>query len=232
MPRKIIGRHSFTGRGALSNPPGRFDLQQFTTVDDGWYMEEEPGSVATTLEPERAREVITTNDSPDVPFEQSINPYRGCEHACPYCMSGDTPVLMANGATKPIAKLQPGDHIFGTTRRGNCLRYIRTVVLAQWCVVKPAYRISLADGTQLTVGADHRFLTGRGWKFITGTEQGRSRRPHLTINNELLGTGAFSAPVQQDFGYRSGYLCGLIRDDETIGLKADRGVDGRQLEST
>jgi DNA repair photolyase len=48
-------------------------------------MDEEPNSVATTLEPERAKEIITTNDSPDVPFEQSINPYRGCEHACPYC---------------------------------------------------------------------------------------------------------------------------------------------------
>ena len=85
MPRKIIGRHLFTGRGALSNPPGRFDLQQFSTVDDGWYIEEEPDSVATTLEPERAKEIITENDSPDVPFEQSINPYRGCSHGCIFC---------------------------------------------------------------------------------------------------------------------------------------------------
>ena len=85
MRRTIIGRQSFTGRGALSNPPGRFDLKQLAAVDDGWYLEEQPDSIPTTLEPERAREVITTNDSPDVPFEQSINPYRGCEHACPYC---------------------------------------------------------------------------------------------------------------------------------------------------
>ncbi len=85
MLRKIIGRHSFTGRGALSNPPGRFDLQHFSTVDDGWYVEEEPDSVATTLEPERAKEIITENDSPDVPFERSINPYRGCSHGCIFC---------------------------------------------------------------------------------------------------------------------------------------------------
>jgi DNA repair photolyase len=85
MRRTIIGRHSFTGRGALSNPPGRFDLQQLAAVDDGWYLEEEPAQIPTTLEPERAREIITTNDSPDVPFEQSINPYRGCSHGCPYC---------------------------------------------------------------------------------------------------------------------------------------------------
>jgi DNA repair photolyase len=75
----------YTGRGALSNPPGRFDTREVSAVDDGWYMEEEPDSIATTLEPERARSVISSNESPDVPFEQSINPYRGCAHACPYC---------------------------------------------------------------------------------------------------------------------------------------------------
>ena len=85
MRRTIIGRQSFTGRGALSNPPGRFDKQQLEQVDDGWYEEEVSASIPTTLEPDRAREVITTNDSPDIPFEQSINPYRGCETACVYC---------------------------------------------------------------------------------------------------------------------------------------------------
>src|SRR6516225_7270473 len=85
MRRTIIGRQAFTGRGALSNPPGRFDQQQLSPVDDGWYQEEVPDSVATTLEPDRAREVISTNDSPDIPFEQSVNPYRGCETACVYC---------------------------------------------------------------------------------------------------------------------------------------------------
>jgi len=86
MRRTIVGRHAFTGRGALSNPPGRFDKQRVVdAVDDGWYLEEEPESIDTTLEPERAREVITTNDSPDFHFEQSINPYRGCSTGCSYC---------------------------------------------------------------------------------------------------------------------------------------------------
>jgi DNA repair photolyase len=85
MSRAIIGRHAFTGRGVLSNPPGRFDKQKLAPVDDGWYQDEVPESIPTTLEPDRAREVISRNDSPDVPFEQSINPYRGCAHACPYC---------------------------------------------------------------------------------------------------------------------------------------------------
>lgn len=73
------------GHGALSNPPPRFELQQLTAVDDGWYQETPPEQLETTVEADHARGVITTNDSPDIPFDQSINPYRGCAHACVYC---------------------------------------------------------------------------------------------------------------------------------------------------
>ncbi|HUN25573.1 MAG TPA: PA0069 family radical SAM protein [Steroidobacteraceae bacterium] len=76
---------SLKGRGALSNPAGRFNTTQTERVDDGWYAEEAPPSVATHVAPEQARSIISTNDSPDIPFEYSINPYRGCEHGCPYC---------------------------------------------------------------------------------------------------------------------------------------------------
>jgi DNA repair photolyase len=73
------------GRAARSNPPGRFERSVVQDVDDGWYREATPDSIATRVEPEAARSVISRNDSPDVPFEQSINPYRGCEHGCIYC---------------------------------------------------------------------------------------------------------------------------------------------------
>jgi DNA repair photolyase len=73
------------GRGALSNPTGRFERQQHEAVDDGWYQDEIPDFIPTSIEPDRARSVITRNDSPDIPFEQSINPYRGCSHGCSYC---------------------------------------------------------------------------------------------------------------------------------------------------
>jgi DNA repair photolyase len=85
MTRMNSPPRALKGRGALSNPPGRFETRAIDAVDDGWYLEEEPDSIATTLEPDKARAVITTNDSPDIPFDQSINPYRGCEHACVYC---------------------------------------------------------------------------------------------------------------------------------------------------
>jgi len=73
------------GRGALSNPTGRFERHQRAPVDDGWYQDEVPDFVPTSIEPDSARSVITRNDSPDIPFEQSINPYRGCGCGCSYC---------------------------------------------------------------------------------------------------------------------------------------------------
>lgn len=73
------------GRGALSNPPNRFAATRVADMEDGWSPQEVPDSIATHVRPERARTIITTNRSPDIPFEQSINPYRGCEHGCPYC---------------------------------------------------------------------------------------------------------------------------------------------------
>ena len=85
MSRIPIGRNALKGRGALSNPAGRFERDTVERVDDGWFMEEQPTSIATTLMPDRAKGIIATNDSPDIPFEQSINPYRGCEHGCIYC---------------------------------------------------------------------------------------------------------------------------------------------------
>lgn len=85
MSRATLGRKAFKGRGALSNPPGRFERQHIEEVHDGWYEEEQPDTIATTVEPDRARAIISRNDSPDIPFEQSINPYRGCAHGCLYC---------------------------------------------------------------------------------------------------------------------------------------------------
>ena len=76
---------AYRGRGALSNPPARFLRRVAQAEDDGWYQQEVPDSIATEIRPEAAHSIISRNDSPDIPFEQSINPYRGCEHGCIYC---------------------------------------------------------------------------------------------------------------------------------------------------
>lgn len=76
---------SMKGRGALSQPPGRFDKLTKTLEHDGWYEEELPSKVETIVLPEPARSIISHNKSPDIHFGSSINPYRGCAHACIYC---------------------------------------------------------------------------------------------------------------------------------------------------
>ena len=82
------------GRGALSNRSGRYESWSREIVDDGWGSLDESldtlGSVATSLEVDTSRRVIARNDSPDVPFDRSINPYRGCEHGCIYCYARPT----------------------------------------------------------------------------------------------------------------------------------------------
>src|SRR5258706_221011 len=74
------------GRGARSNETSRFEPQVREAFDDGWTADDEaPAQIATTVSPEKAKTIITHNDSPDVGFSASINPYRGCEHGCIYC---------------------------------------------------------------------------------------------------------------------------------------------------
>lgn len=73
-------------RGAISNPEGRFEKERREVFDDGWDLEEEVlPPLETTILQEIAKSIITRNDSPDIGFDQSINPYRGCEHGCIYC---------------------------------------------------------------------------------------------------------------------------------------------------
>jgi DNA repair photolyase len=87
MSRKFLGHQNFKGRGTLSNPIGRFEKTGREEVDDGWYQEEAPAHIDEVVMPDKARTVISANDSPDVGFEYSINPYRGCSHACVYCFA-------------------------------------------------------------------------------------------------------------------------------------------------
>ena len=215
------------GRGAAENPPNRFE--RLSVSREAWTEEEDPDP-ETKLYRDDTRSVLATNDSPDVPFEVSLNPYRGCEHGCVYCLRGDTPVLMADGTTRPIRDVRRGDEIYGTEKRGHYRRYTRTRVLDAWRTRSPAVRVTLADGTTLVTGEDHRLLTRRGWKFMTGTEQGAGRRPHLTVNDQLLGTGAFASCPEHTDGYqyeRAGRAHGNQHQFRTEGDLAGRPVKSR-----
>ncbi|NTF86269.1 PA0069 family radical SAM protein [Agrobacterium rhizogenes] len=86
------------GRGAGLNPSGRFEPQQRETFDDGWQTLEELSPFKTEVQIEKPRTAITRNESPDIPFDRSINPYRGCEHGCIYCFARPTHAYMGLSA--------------------------------------------------------------------------------------------------------------------------------------
>ncbi len=82
------------GRGAETNRSGRYEAAERIALDDGWETQDELPELKTEVTVERPRTIITTNDSPDISFNQSINAYRGCEHGCAYCFARPTHAYM------------------------------------------------------------------------------------------------------------------------------------------
>ena len=84
----VAERFHQRGRGAISNASGRYEAQDRAGFDDGWdTVEDDPATIRTEVTREAARTIITFNRSPDIHFDRSINPYRGCEHGCSYCFA-------------------------------------------------------------------------------------------------------------------------------------------------
>jgi DNA repair photolyase len=176
-----------------------------------------PEALDTRFHEIRTKSAINRVPAPSrVPFEWTINPYRGCSHACSYCAWGATPVLMADGRTRKIEDLRVGDEVIGTVRGGTYRRYVRTQVLDHWMTIEPVWAVTLEDGTRLLTSGDHRFLSRRGWKHVCNSPRSEPDRPHLTTNDSLLGTGHFADPPKHCEDYRRGYLCGVIRGDALL----------------
>lgn len=90
----LIDAERRRGRGAISRRGGRFEREQREATDDGWGSLEGLDALKTTIHVEKPRSIITKNDSPDISFDRSINPYRGCEHGCVYCFARPTHAYM------------------------------------------------------------------------------------------------------------------------------------------
>ena len=168
--------------------------------------------------------------SSPMPFRWTVNPYRGCSHACVYCLAGHTRVLLADGRTRPIAQLRVGDAVVGTERVGGARRYVRTTVLAHWSTAKPAHRVRLAGGTELVTSGEHRLLSDQGWRHVSPGWCRSGRRRHLRRGSALLGPGPFGPSRPHTGAYRQGYLCGIVRGDTSGATGADRAFPSAHLE--
>ena len=140
---------AFKGRGAPSNLQGRFESTLRQVEDDGWTVtEEEDGRPLTTIRVEQAKSILSRNDSPDIPFEVSLNPYRGCEHGCVYCYARPSHAYL---------DLSPGlDFETKLVAKPNAAALLR----AELC--KPGYRpspIALGSNTDLYQPVE------RGWRI-------------------------------------------------------------------
>src|SRR6187200_1546062 len=94
IPDIGIARDRRRGRGTLSNQSGHYEPIARIAFDDGWQSLEELPPFATTVSVDSTRKIITRNESPDISFDRSINPYRGCEHGCVYCFARPTHAYM------------------------------------------------------------------------------------------------------------------------------------------
>jgi DNA repair photolyase len=186
-----------------------------------------PEAMGINFHEVHARSALNHVEGESFGFSWTINPYRGCTHACVFCLDGATPILMADGRQQSLAEVQVGDQIYGTFRRDNYRRYELTEVKAHWETCKPGFRVTLEDGTELIASGDHRFLTDRGWKYVTGSEHGAGQRPFLTTNNKLMGMGSLGRPGEENEDYRRGYLCGMIRGDGSVGSYSYEPRPGR-----
>ena len=94
----VFDKERRRGRGALSNRSSRFDHAQRADFDDGWETLGELEALKTTVHRDASRSILTRNDSPDISFDRSINPYRGCEHGCIYCYARPTHCYLGHSA--------------------------------------------------------------------------------------------------------------------------------------
>jgi DNA repair photolyase len=175
MSRSPIGR---------ANPPNRFEHMHVAPAPELGFApapDDPPEDPRTELLVDPSRTVVATNDSPDVGFDASVNPYRGCQHACSYCLAPETSVLRADLTSAPIGELKIGDELVGFDEfpaSGQLPRKLRRSVVQQlWRLRLPTTRV-VTEIAEVTTTAQHRWLRCQsdGWSSTRQLSVGQALR--------------------------------------------------------
>jgi DNA repair photolyase len=195
------------------NPPNRFERVHTAEMPELGFApgpDDPPEDPRTELLVDPSRTIVATNDSPDLGFRASVNPYRGCQHACSYCLAPTTPVLRANLSWTAMGELKPGDEIVGFDefpRDGSRTRKLRkSVVEGVWWSRKPSLRL-VTDRAEVVTTAEHRWLQWRSFRWSRADQLAPRRKLRF-----LLGP----SQIVLDGDYRIGYVAGLSLGDGTF----------------
>jgi len=166
-----------------------------------------------------SRTLLARNESPDVGFDVSLNPYRGCEHGCSYCLGPDTPILHADLTWRPIGDVAVGDALVGFDEfpePGRARRLRTAVVERVWWSRRPTMNLLTRNGVVVTT-PEHRWLRARAfrWSRTEQLEPGHALRRLPMLDAE---------PVDDD--YRVGYVAGLSLGEGTLGTDRAAGRGG------
>jgi len=217
-----MAAHDLPGRGTTANPPNRFE-QLHVELDpdpDGFAGEAGAPGQPTLLYRDASKTILAENDSPDVGFRFSLNPYRGCEHGCVYCLGPDTPVLHADMTWRPIGEVQVGDVLVGFDEQpapGTTRTLRPALVEAVWWSRRPSVRL-VTDETSVTTTPGHRWLPWGDSRW--------SRTARLAPGRRLRRIPMVAADPDDD-DYRLGYFAGLALGDGTFRWQPGRRSDRR-----
>jgi len=196
-----MSRPDAPGRGTALNPPNRYEtLHVELDPDPDSDAERTPGSTPTVFYRDASRTILAENDSPDVGFRFSLNPYRGCEHGCIYCLAPETPVLHADMHARPIGAVHVGDVLVGfdeAAAPGDARRIRRAVVERIWRSVRPTMRLVTAHA-EIVATAEHRWLGAHetGWARTDELSAGR-RLSYLPPPREPLVGSTLSVDAEK-----------------------------------
>ncbi len=184
------------GRGTRGDPPNRFEPIEVELDPDGFAPDDERPDPRTQYFRDASRSAITWNQSPDVPFDASLNPYRGCEHGCVYCLAPDTPVLYADMTWRPLGDVSAGDVLVGFDEHRPIVgsRKLRpSIVQALWWSRQPSLRL-VSERGEIVTTSHHRWLSADDSRWWCTDFLAHGRRLHRLSLRGIAPRGRATTP--------------------------------------